>query len=483
MTPGGPVETIAWGVSDILSAVGGVSLGGNSDRLFSGISIDSRTISPKALFVAIRGERLDGHRYLEQAIARGAAGIVVERDHIDQMPISDWTGKGIACVAVPDTTLALGDLARFHRRRMDCRVAAVTGSNGKTSTRAMIASVLERRFPTLATRGNFNNQFGLPLTLLRMTSEHRMAVLELGMNHPGEIRGLTRICEPDIGVITNIAAAHLHGLGTLDGVMNAKGELVEEMDSEGVSVLNGDDPRCRKLAERSRGRVVFFGTASDCSVRADSIEEFSGGVCFALTTPGGEIPIRLPAPGRFMASNALAAAAVGHEAGLEPSEIRNGLEAFVPVPGRMNLLNTRRGIHLIDDTYNANPESMKGAIRSLGFLKGEGRGILVAGDMLELGTDAPALHRSVGAVAARADVAMVMAAGEFAGAVRDGAVQGGIGPERIFLGSREEIIVALKASLLPGDWVLVKGSRGMAMEKVLTAIQDWADADTPTDGV
>lgn len=467
-------ETV-WQVSDLLSATGGEWLGGDPAHRFSAISIDSRTLPADALFFAVRGERLDGHDYVDQAIARGAAGIVLEQDKTGVLPIQEWTQQGIACVAVPDTTDALGDLARFHRRRIECRVIAVTGSNGKTTTRAMTASVLERRFVTLATQGNLNNQFGLPLTLFRLTPEHRTAVLELGMNHAGEIRTLTRICEPDLGVITNIAPAHLHGVGSLDGVMNAKGELLEEMSDRGTAVLNGDDPRCRELARRWPGRLVLFGTASDCSLRAESIEESETGISFVLKFPGEERKVRLCVPGRFMVFDALAAAAVGYESGLTPAEVRDGLEGFVPVPGRMNLLNTRRSIRLIDDTYNANPESMKGAIRSFGFLKGNRRGFLVLGDMLELGEDASALHREVGTAAAQSAATMLMASGSFADSIREGALKGGMASDRIFLGSREEITAALKSALQPEDWVLIKGSRGMAMEKILNSIKDWAD--------
>jgi len=465
----------AWRVSDLLSATGGEWLGGNPEHRFSAISIDSRTLPADALFFAVRGERLDGHDYIDQAVARGAAGIVVEQPKTGALPIQEWTEQGIACVAVPDTTNALGDLARFHRRRIGCRIAAITGSNGKTTTRAMTASVLERRFVTLATRGNLNNQFGLPLTLFRLTPEHRTAVLELGMNHAGEIRKLTRICEPDLGVITNIAPAHLHGVGSLEGVMNAKGELLEEMPDRGTAILNGDDPRCRKLARRWSGRLVLFGTAAECALRAEAIQESETGISFVLKFPGEEQVVRLCVSGRFMVHNALAAAAVGYESGLKPSDIRDGLEDFVPVPGRMNLLNTRRSIRLIDDTYNANPESMKGAIRSFGFLKGNRRGFLVLGDMLELGEDAPALHREVGAAVAQAAPTMLMAYGSFAESIRDGVLEGGMASDHVFLGSREEITEALKAVLQPEDWVLVKGSRGMAMEKILNAIKDWAD--------
>ncbi|MFP4346704.1 MAG: UDP-N-acetylmuramoyl-tripeptide--D-alanyl-D-alanine ligase [Desulfococcaceae bacterium] len=469
------MKKTAWRVSDLLSATGGEWLGGNPEHRFSAISIDSRTLPADALFFAVRGERLDGHDYIDQAIARGASGIVVDQEKTGVLSIRKWTEQGIACVAVTDTTDALGDLARFHRRRIGCRIAAITGSNGKTTTRAMTASVLERGFVTLATRGNLNNQFGLPLTLFRLTPEHRTAVLELGMNHAGEIRKLTRICEPDLGVITNIAPAHLHGVGSLEGVMNAKGELLEEMPDRGTAVLNGDDPRCRELARRWPGRLVLFGTASECTLRAESIEESETGISFVLKFPGEERVVRLCVPGRFMVSNALAAAAVGYESGLKPSEIRDGLEGFVPVPGRMNLLNTRRSIYLIDDTYNANPASMKGAIRSFEFLKGSRRGFLVLGDMLELGEDAPALHREVGTAAAQAAATMLMASGSFAESIREGALEGGMASDQVFLGSREEITAALKAVLQPEDWVLVKGSRGMAMEKILNAIKDWAD--------
>jgi UDP-N-acetylmuramoyl-tripeptide--D-alanyl-D-alanine ligase len=466
---------IPWTTAEILEATGGNLLSGDLEHSFSGIFIDSRSISLDKLFVAIKGDIHDGHSFTGDVIKHGVRGLLIDRTKTHTLPGQDPMKNGIVCVTVNDTIKALGDLAAFHRKRSSAAVVAITGSNGKTSTRKMTAAVVSRRFSTLSTYGNLNNHIGLPLTLLKLDGDHKWAVLELGMNHPGEIKRLGEICSPDIGVITNIGPAHLEGLGSLDAVMHAKGELLEGIKPDGTAVLNADDPRVLHLAQYTSRKVLFFGRSKDARIRALSVKGTETGLCFDLALPEECIPVNLKTPAVFMVSNALAAAAVGYLLGLTAGEIRDGLEDFKPVTGRMNILKTGRGITIIDDTYNANPDSMKAAINTLRSLKGNHTGILVAGDMLELGEYAESMHRDIGQIAAGSDIAKLYITGEFARTVASGAMDKDMNPRDIFTGTKEQILEDIKYRLESGDWVLVKGSRGMTMETIVQELSDWAN--------
>ncbi|UCF92805.1 MAG: UDP-N-acetylmuramoyl-tripeptide--D-alanyl-D-alanine ligase [Desulfobacterales bacterium] len=470
---------LPWTTQDILDATRGRLLCGDLTRRFAGVSIDSRRISAEDLFVAIIGQIHDGHTFAGEVVVQGVNGLVVNDDKVADLPLTAWQKKNIVCVGVADTTQALGALAAANRRRTTVSVAAITGSNGKTATRRMTAGVLERKFNTLATIGNLNNEIGLPLTLLQLGRGHQWAVVELGMNHPGEIAVLGDICAPDIGLITNIGPAHLEGLGSVEGVMHAKGELLEKIRPLGKAVLNADDALVLKLAARAQQEVVLFGSSPDATVRAQDIQEKPPGVTFTLVLPEIRVAVRLKTPGRFMVSNALAAAAVGYLAGLTANEIKSGLEAFTPAPGRLNVMQTANRIHIIDDTYNANPSSMEAAIGTLTSLRGHRRGILVAGDMRELGEQAPALHTQIGAAAARSGIARLYVTGEFAACVAAGANAAQMHSRDIFTGSREAILQDLKNWLEPEDWVLVKGSRAMEMEKIVQGIKEWGESVNP----
>jgi len=461
---------IPWTTSEILEATKGDLLCGDVKHTFEGISIDSRTISANEIFIAIKGNVHDGHGFASNVITGGVRGLIISKDKVCDFADTDWQDKGIVCVKVNDTTKALGDLASFNRRRTNVSVVAITGSNGKTTTREMTASIVSMRYKTLSSKGNFNNEIGLPLTLLDLKSSHQWAVLELGTNRPGEINRLGEICTPDIGVITNIGFAHLEGLGSIEGVMNAKGELLKRIKPEGTAVLNADDSRVLYLSTKTARKVLYFGLSEDARIRALDINETATGISFTLALPEERIPIELRAPGRFMVSNALAAASVGYLIGLSSEEIKAGLEYFRPVKGRINIVDVR-GVHIIDDTYNANPDSMKTAIRTLGSLKGNSRGILVAGDMLELGEHAESMHRKTGSLAVRSNIARLYVTGEFAETVADGARKENKNSMDIFIGSRKEILEDLKKWLLPGDWVLVKGSRSMGMEKIVEGLK------------
>jgi UDP-N-acetylmuramoyl-tripeptide--D-alanyl-D-alanine ligase len=462
---------IPWTTAEILEATKGDLLCGDIKHTFEGVSIDARTISANELFIAIKGNVYDGHSFASDVISSSVRGLIISKDKVCDPAGTDWQDKGIVCVKVNDTTKALGDLASFNRMRTDVSVVAITGSNGKTTTREMTASVVSTRYKTLSSKGNFNNEIGLPLTLLDLKNSHQWAVLELGMNRPGEIDRLGEICIPDIGVITNIGFAHLEGVGSIEGVMNAKGELLKRIKPEGTAVLNADDSRVLYLSTKTSKKVLYFGLSEDARIKALDVNETTTGISFTLVLPEERIPIELKVHGGFMVSNALAAASVGYIIGLSSEEIKAGLEYFQPVKGRINIFDVR-GVHIIDDTYNANPDSMEAAIRTLSSLKGNSRGILVAGDMLELGEHAESMHRKIGALSARSNIARLYITGEFAEAVANGAGKEDKNSIDIFIGAREEIVEDLKKSLLPGDWVLVKGSRAMGMEKIVEGLKN-----------
>jgi UDP-N-acetylmuramoyl-tripeptide--D-alanyl-D-alanine ligase len=467
-------QPIPWTVNEVLKATGGELLCGDKPRAFEKVSIDSRDISAGDLFVAIVGEVHDGHLFANEVVEKGVGGLVVAKDKANELPISDWQSRQIACVAVSDTQQALGDLAAFHRSRTEVAVVAITGSNGKTTTRQMTAEVVAQKFNTLSTIGNYNNQIGVPLTLLRLAPEHTWAVVELGTSSPGEIARLAQICMPDIGVITNIGPAHLEGLGSLDGVMREKGQLIDHLKTGGRAVLNADDRRVLKIAGRTEKAVLLYGLAKNAAIRANTVQAKVGGISFNLDLPRESLTVDLKVPGQFMVMNALAAAAVGHLLELSAAEIKSGLEKFKPAWGRMNIFQTANGIHIIDDTYNANPDSMQAAITTLNALRANNRGVFVAGDMLELGARTEPLHKQVGAWAAVANIDKLMITGEFADAVAAGAADARMNRKDIFTGSRDEILDALKNSLRPCDWVLIKGSRGARMDIIVEGLKEWA---------
>jgi len=443
-------------------------------RPFSGVSIDSRNISAGEAFVAITGDVHDGHSFTSNIVDQGVRGLVISHHKVEQMPIAAWNTNDVVCIAVEDTTRALGDIAAFNRLRSQASVVAITGSNGKTTTRRMTTAILDRQYDTLTAVGNFNNEIGLPLTLLGLSTEHQWAVLELGTNNPGEIARLAEICSPDIGVLTNIGPAHLEGLGSIEGVMQEKGDLLKSLGPGGKAILNADDPRVIQLASSTKAEVILYGLSREATIRAEDVDETKDIISFTLIFAGESTSVRLNSPGRFMVSNALAAAAVGHQIGLSCRTVKTGIEAFKPVSGRMNIKHMAGGINLIDDTYNANPESMKAAFVTLKTMRAGARGVVVIGDMLELGYQAPSLHRKVGARAARSGISRLYAYGEFAAEVITGAHDEGMQPTDTFEGTHAEIVEDLKDWLQPGDWLLVKGSRGMTMEEVVRKLQEWA---------
>jgi UDP-N-acetylmuramoyl-tripeptide--D-alanyl-D-alanine ligase len=458
-----------WKVSEVLEATGGRLLCPDNDAVLTGISIDSRTIDKGALFVALSGQQHDGHRFVEQALSKGAGGVVVSEAYAAQA--SRDALKDCCCFAVPDTLRALGQLAAFRRRHSDVSVVAVTGTNGKTTTKEMTAAVLGRSFSVLKTEGNFNNLVGVPLTLFRLREDHEWAVLELGMNHPGEIAQLAEISKPQVGIITNVGAGHLEGVRNLDGVARAKGELLEALGQDGTAVLNVDDERLCRMAEGFPGRVVTFGIQSSAEVWAVPVSQTTSRSSFDLCWYDESTRVRLNITGLGAIYNGLAAAAVGYRLGLSMEEVKEGLESIQAMPGRMEILKLPGGLHAINDTYNANPASMAQAVETLCALKGNGRGVFIAGDMLELGEYTETAHSQLGVLVARSGIARLFVTGDHATKVADGAVGAGMEAGRVFVGSKAQILDALKSCLGPGDWILVKGSRMMAMEDIIKGLQ------------
>lgn len=461
---------IPWAVSQLLEATQGKLLSKMLDLDFKGISIDSRQIMPDEIFVAIKGSNQDAHSFINEVLAKKVRGVVINQANQSCLPPDLISKSRVIIIGVPDTTRALGDLAAYNRQRADIKVVAITGSNGKTTTRKMVSQIISSKFNTLSTKGNFNNEFGLPLTLFNLSPEHQAAVLELGMNHAGEISRLGEICRPDIGLITNIGFAHLEGLGSLKAILKAKAELLSQIKPGGWLVLNADDPLLLSLAEKFE-KIILFGLSDRAMVRACAVKQEYDRICFDLILPGKPaVPINLNGTGEIMVQNALAAAAVGHILNLSPDMIKKGLESFTLVQGRMNILKTKNGYSIIDDTYNSNPDSVKAAMNGLISLKGVGRGFVVIGDMLELGDYSIKMHQGIGSLLAKAGAAGIYACGKFAQAVADGAIKEKMPAKDIIIGEKPALISHLVKCLEPGDWVLVKGSRKTAMEEVVAGL-------------
>lgn len=424
-----------------------------ADVTFLGASNDSRTLKPGELFVALQGER-DGHAYIPQAMAAGAAAVLCSR-----------CGEDIPALVVDDPRLALGKIAKEERLRLGCRVVGVTGSVGKSTTKEMIYTILRTRFRTGKTPVNRNNDLGMPMSILALPRDTQVAVLEMGMNHFREMAYLTSIAQPDVAVITNIGTMHIEHLGSREGILHAKMEILEGLRPGGVTVFNGDEPLLWNLREKDRLHPVFFGTENpDNAVLGTEVRTEDGGVSFLAAVEGERFEVRLPVEGSHFVPDALAAIAVGRIFGVSAAEIAESLSGFHTMAGRMEKYETA-GYVIIKDCYNAGPESMKASLGVLGSQPG--RRIAVLGDMLELGVRTQAEHYRVGRLAAcKAD--LVFALGQNASRIVNGAVTGGMDPEKaLAFTDMQELVRALCRKAKPGDVLLFKGSRGMRMEKAL----------------
>jgi len=432
------------------------------DRSFMGVSTDTRALEAGQLFFALVGPRFDGHDFLGEAGDRGAAGAVVSRDATAPVP----------CVRVPDTLRGLGELAKDWRRRFDLPVVGITGSAGKTTVKEMIAAILGEVGPLLVTRGNLNNEIGVPLTLFRLAAVHRFAVIEMGANHPGEIARLAAMARPAVGIVTLAGAAHLEGFGTVEGVARAKGELFAALPDDGVAVINADDCYAslwRRLAGSRRVITFGLGPGADFSAREIRLQVDGGaGVEFRLTSPLGETAVSIPLAGRHNVLNALGAAAAASAAGADLDHIRSGLARTPTVKGRMQLAAGAGGCTIIDDTYNANPGSVRAALE---FLTGmEGKPWAVLGDMGELGSQAARLHAEIGSYARSIGVERLFAVGPLS---RETVASFGAGAQGF--ADVDSLARALRPLLRADINVLVKGSRSMGMERVVAALA----ADVP----
>lgn len=430
----------------------------------TGYSIDSRTLQPGDLFFAVRGERFDGHDFVAAARERGACAAVISNEKLASLK-----GSGLALLVVKDPLLALQQLAAAVRKHWGKTLVGVTGSAGKTTTKEAIASVLSKRFQVLKSEGNLNNGFGLPLQLLKLQPEHDMAVIEMGMSHAGEIAMLARIASPEWGVVTN--AGHAHAENFPDGqagVARAKYELVEALPASGVAFLNCDDSYVSQFGRDFRGKAVYYGTGPCADPRAEQIEEKPDGSRFLVHAGDLQSSIELHLLGRHNVQNSLAAIAVGLQAGVSLEACREALEELRPTGNRGEVL-TLRGATVINDCYNSNPEALSSMIHTLAGMPGS-RKILVAGEMLELGPQSPALHRACGEKAAQEKIDLVLGVRGNAEHIVAGAKQHGV--TAIFVDSPQAAGEWLKAELRPGDVVLMKASRGVRLEQALEKVKE-----------
>ena len=450
-------------VGDVVEWTDGRLLGGASDTVLRAVCTDTRAVLPGSLFVAIRGPRHDAHSFLDAALAGGAAALLVER--ADAVP-SDCT---VPVTVVRDTTAGLGSLAAGHRGRFHGPVIAITGSNGKTTTKEMLAAILSVTGPCLKNRGNLNNQFGLPLTLLEREAEHRALVVEVGMNHRGEIAPLAAIAAPTVGVITNVGTAHIEHLGSQEEIALEKGDLIAALPPEGVAVLNADDPRVMAQAPRTPARVMSFGRSEGADFRAEAVQALpEGGFAFDLRWEKAHYEVRVAGLGEPTVINTLAAAAAAVAAGARLTDVVRGLAAYRGIQGRMARVDLGDGRVLIDDTYNANPQSTEAALHSLARWSEGGRALAVLGSMGELGDTAEQAHQEIGRLAAELGLERLFTYGDHADELAAGAAAAGLASDQVVVAhSHEELTEAVIAALQEGDWVLVKGSRAMEMERVV----------------
>jgi UDP-N-acetylmuramoyl-tripeptide--D-alanyl-D-alanine ligase len=472
--------TAAW----VTSAVSGVVLSGDRARAFTGVSIDTRTLKAGELYIAIRGERFDGADFAEAAIVAGAAGAVVPRGRGQALVATAARGtSGLSrtkatdvtvVIEVDDTTAALQTLAHAVRVASGTKVVAITGSAGKTTTKEIAAEFLAARYRVMRNRGNFNNHIGLPLSLIELTARPEIAVVELGMNHAGEISTLVRVAEPDVRVWTNVGEAHLGFFASLDAIADAKAEILERATPATVLVANADDDRIAARTRRFAGRTVTFGIDRDADVRAAHVVDRGiEGIAARVSTPKGDVEIATPLIGRANLANLLAGAAVALEFDVPLDAIAERASTLRPAPHRGEVVRLARGVTIVDDSYNANPTATRRALEVLASAVHTGRRVAVLGEMLELGDRAVGLHEDVGRAAAHARVdVLITVGGAAAAALGAAAVDAGLPRANVrhFVTS-DEAADAAAAEIRRGDLVLVKGSRGVKTDRVVDRLK------------
>jgi len=467
-------QTPKFSADELIRATGGTLLQGRTDSAIHGVSTDTRQLVAGNLYIPLKGANFDGHDFLEEAIAKGAGGLLVEARNAGILEkFSEKTDSGLKII-VEDTLTALGDLARFWRRKVGRPVIAITGSSGKTTTKEMTAAILGQTFSVLKTEGNLNNLIGLPLTLLRLHQGHDLAIVELGTNSRGEIKRLTEIAEPDIGLVTNIGLAHLEGLKTLECIREEKGDLYGTMSKSGLAVFNADDEFMTPLRRSWPGRTLTYGVTSPADLTASDIAKWgTSGQSFTLNAGTEHSVVQLSASGLHNVYNALAAVALSRASGIGINEISHGLRNFHPVAARFEVHLLPNGAFLVDDTYNANPASVREALKTLQALKGNHRSVVILADMLELGDQAEQLHEAVGVEVAATDAGRLFLKGPLSRSTAAGAVKGGMSEELIiFFEKPEDIVDRILSFTGAGDWILVKGSRRMKMEEIVKKILD-----------
>jgi len=465
-------------LADVIEALGN-QRPNNAGQVITQAVIDSRSAIPGCLFVALPGEKVDGHDYVGQAFELGASFALVDKDLSAQFPQLDLRSVPSnqdlaevvlpACLLVDDSLAALQQIARFWRSRLDVEVIGITGSVGKSTTKEMVAEILSHRYSTLKNEGNYNNEIGLPMTILGLSEGHERAVLEMGFYVPGEIKFLCEIAKPRIGVVTNIGTVHAERAGSQEVIAQGKAELVESLPRDGVAILNYDDPFVRNMAEKTKARVLFYGLSSESDLWADQVEGLGlEGIRFRLHYRNEVLHLRVPMLGQHSVHTALRAAAVGLADGLEWEEIISGLR-FGHMQLRLVAVRSHSGALLLDDTYNASPQSTLAALNLLGEL--DGRKIAVLGDMLELGQYEQQGHEMVGIRAA--EIAEVLiTVGRRAHLIARAAWESGLPSEKITeVETTPDAIKVLETLLEPDDVVLIKGSRGMRMDAIVAALE------------
>ncbi len=449
---------------EVIEACGGRLLQGNPGAEIKGFCIDSRLVKPGDFFIPFKGENTDGHLFINSAAGKGAAGSFVQAG----MQAELKADKDFLLIEVKDTLLALQQLAAYYRERFDLTVIGITGSSGKTTTKDFIAGVLSSGYKVLKTTGNLNNEIGLPLTILGLEEEHQIAVLEMGMSARGEITTLCEIARPQIGVITNIGTAHIELLGSIEAIAEAKKELLDYLGSGGVAVLNGDDPRLLEIRKRYPGKAYLYGY-NQGDIKGLLLSQRGEKSFFRVRFPDkSEGWFESPLPGRESVSNALAALTVGYILKLTLKQMQEGLMSSETAKGRLQVLDRIGRFNIIDDTYNANPASVQAALRVLAELGG-GKTVAVLGDMLELGADALKAHHEIGKFAADSGIGCLVTVGELARSTAEEARSFGL--EVYPCSTHEEALAVINSLVLNPDWyMLVKGSRGMKMEKIVQAL-------------
>jgi UDP-N-acetylmuramoyl-tripeptide--D-alanyl-D-alanine ligase len=459
-------------VAELATAMSGTPRAVDPLLVVDDVCVDSRAVTAGCLFVAIRGERVDGHDFAAAAVASGAGVLLTAH------PVQDLSGADLPCIVVDDPVLALGRLAAWVRReRLSCAVVAITGSSGKTSTKDLVAAVLGGVGPTVSAVGSFNTEVGLPLTILSADEGTRFLVLEMGMRGPGHISYLVDIARPDVGALINVGSAHLGMLGSREAIADAKSEIVSGLGPEAVAVINGDDPLVRAMAASTSARVVTFGESRDCDVRASDVRlDDLARPSFTLTDAGtGEaVPVSLQFSGEHYVSNALAAAAIGLAVGASLEQVAHGLQGAEPVSRwRMEIRVAPGGYTVVNDAYNANPESMRAALKTLAAMAAGRRTWAVLGEMRELGAASVEEHDAIGRLAVRLDISRLLCVGEGTRVMHLGASnEGSWGDESMHVPDVDAAIALLRMQLERDDVVLVKASRSVGLERVAEALLD-----------